>query len=72
MWLVDSNYNFECDCLIELPDNKLSGNKLSDNKLSDNKLSDNKLSDNKLSNKNLTTELVKNRTFLNQSQSRKL
>ena len=36
MWLVDLNYNFECDWLIELSDNKLSDNKLSDNKLSDN------------------------------------
>ena len=25
MWLVDLNYNFECDWLIELSDNKLSG-----------------------------------------------
>ena len=57
MWLVDLNYNFECDWLIELSDNKLSDNKLSDNKLSDN---------------DLTTELVENRIFLNQSQSRKL
>ena len=24
MWLVDLNYNFECDWLIELSDNKLS------------------------------------------------
>ena len=38
MWLVDSNYNFECDWLIELSDNKLSDNKLSDNKLSNNNL----------------------------------
>ena len=30
------------------------------------------LSNNKLSDNNLTTELVKNRIFLNQSQSRKL
>ena len=67
MWLVDLNYNFECDWLIELSDNKLSDNKLSDNKLSDNKLSNNKLSDN-----NLASELVENRSFLNQSQSRKL
>ena len=37
MWLVDLNYNFECDWLIELSDNKLSNNKLSNNKLSDNK-----------------------------------
>jgi len=58
MWLVDLNYNFECDWLIELSDNKLSDNKLSDNKLSDNKLSDNKLSDN-----NLRSELVENRSF---------
>ena len=33
MWLVDLNYNFECDWLNELPDNKLSNNKLSDNNL---------------------------------------
>ena len=38
IWLVDLNYNFECDCLIELSDNKLSDKKLSDNKLSDNNL----------------------------------
>ena len=43
MWLVDLNYNFECDWLIELSDNKLSDNKLSDNKLSKNKLSNNNL-----------------------------
>ena len=49
MWLVDLNYNFECDWLIELSDNKLSDNKLSDNKLSDN---------------NLTTDLVENMIFL--------
>jgi len=48
MWLVDLKYNFECDWLIEL---------------SNNKLSDNKLSDNKLSNNNLTSELVENRSF---------
>ena len=47
MWLVDLNYNFECDWLIELSDNKLSDN-------------------------NLASELVGNRSFLNQSQSRKL
>ena len=52
MWLVDLNYNFECDWLIELSDNKLSNNKLSNN--------------------NLASELVENRSFLNQSQSRKL
>ena len=57
MWLVNFNYNFECDWLIELSDNKLSDNKVSDNKLSDN---------------NLTSELVGNRSFFNQSQSRKL
>ena len=33
MWLVGLNYNFECDWLIELSDNKLSNNKLSDNNL---------------------------------------
>ena len=38
MWLVDLNYNFECDWFVELFDNKLSDNKLSDNKLSDNNL----------------------------------
>ena len=48
MWLVNLNYNFECDWLIELSDNKLSDNKVSDNKLSDN---------------NLTSELVRNRSF---------
>ena len=52
MWLVDLNYNFEGDWLIELSDNKLSDNKVSDN--------------------NLTSDLVENRSFLNQSQSRKL
>jgi len=52
MWLVDLNYNFERDWLIELSDNKLSNNKPSDN--------------------NLASELVENRSFLNQSQSRKL
>ena len=55
--IVDLNYIFECDWLIELPHNKLSNNKLSNNKLSDN---------------NLASELVENRTFLNQSQTRKL
>ena len=52
MLLVDLNYNFEFDWLVELSDNKLSDNKLSDN--------------------NLASELVENRTFLNQSQARKL
>ena len=42
MWLVDLNYNFECDWLIELSDN------------------------------NLTSVSVENRSFLNESQSRKL
>ena len=28
LWLVDINYNFECDLLIELSDTKLSDNKL--------------------------------------------
>ena len=41
-------------------------------KLSDNKLSNNKLSNNKLSDNNLASELMENRTFLNQSQTRKL
>ena len=72
MRLVNFNYNFECDWLIELSDNKLSDNELSDNELSDNKLSDNKVSDDKLSDNNYTSELVGNRSFLNQSQSRKL
>ena len=57
MWLVDLNYIFERDWPIELSDTKLSNNKLSNNKLSDN---------------NLTSELVETRTFLNQSQARKL
>ena len=35
-------------------------------------LSDNKLSDNNLSDNNLASELVGNRSFLNQSQLRKL
>ena len=48
MWLVDLNYNFESDWLIELSDNKLSNNKLSDNKLSDN---------------NLASEIAENRSF---------
>ena len=28
LWLVDINYNFECDLLIELSDKKLSDSKL--------------------------------------------
>ena len=51
------NYNFECNWLIELYNKKLSNKKLSNNKLSNNKLA---------------SELVENRSFLNQSQSRKL
>ena len=31
--MVDLNYNFECDWLVELSDNKVSNNKLSDNNL---------------------------------------
>ena len=54
---VELNYNFECDWLIEL---------------SDNKLSDNKLSDNKLSVSNLTSILVENRNFFKPTQWRKL
>ena len=57
MWLANFNYIFERDWLIELSDNKLSNNKLSNNKLSDN---------------SLASELVENKTFLNQSQARKL
>ena len=57
MWLVVKNYIFKSDWLFELSDNKLSNNKLSNNKLSDN---------------NLASELVGNRSFLNQSQARKL
>ena len=30
MWLVDLNYNFECDWLTELSDDNLSNNKLSE------------------------------------------
>ena len=52
MWLVNFNYNFEYDWLIELSNNKLSNSKVSDN--------------------NLTIEIVGNRSFLNQSQWRKL
>ena len=47
IWLVDLNYNFQRDWLIELPCNKLSDD-------------------------NVASELVENRNFLNQSQSRKL
>ena len=54
MRLVDLNYNFEFDWLIELSDDNLSNNKLSENKLSNN---------------NSASELVENRSFLNQSQS---
>ena len=52
MWLVDLYYIFVRDWFIKLSDDKLSNNKLSNNKLSDN---------------NLASELVENRTFLNQS-----
>ena len=41
--LVDLNYSFDCDWLIEPFDNKLSNNKLSHYKMSGNKLSDNNL-----------------------------
>jgi len=57
MYLVDLNYNFECDWLIELSDSKLSNNEMSNNKLSDD---------------NLASELVENRCYLNQAQSRTL
>ena len=57
MWLVDLNYNFKCDWLIELSDDNLSNNKLSDDKLFHN---------------NSASELVENSSFLNQSQWRKL
>ena len=43
-----------------------------DTKYADNKLSDNKLDNKKLSDNNLVRELVGNRSFLNQSQLRKL
>ena len=33
LWLVDLNYNFECNWLIKVADNKLAKNKLSDNNL---------------------------------------
>lgn len=52
MWLLDLNYKFECDWLIELVNNKVSSNKLSHN--------------------NLVSELVENKSFLNQTQSTKL
>ena len=54
--LGDLNCNFECEWLIELSNSKLFDNKLSNNKLSDTYLA---------------SELVENRSFLNQSQSRK-
>ena len=31
MWMVYLNYNFKCDLLVELSENKLSDNTLSDN-----------------------------------------
>ena len=46
MWLVDLNYNFECDWLIELSDNKRSDYN--------------------------SDYFVENRSFFNQSESRKL
>ena len=55
MLLVDLNYNFECDWLVEVSDNKLSDNKLSDNKLSDNNLASSKLY---LVNKPLSAALI--------------
>ena len=57
MLLVDLNYNFEWAWFAELSDNKLSDNKLSDNKQFDN---------------NSASELVGNKSFLNQSQLKKL
>ena len=56
MWLVDLNYNFKCDWLIELSDDNLSNNKLPMT----------------LFHNNSASELVENSSFLNQSQSRKL
>jgi len=64
MWLVDLNFNFECDWPIELSDNKLSNNKVKLKSLFEEinkaiiiiiiiKVSNNKLSDN-----NLASELV--------------
>ena len=47
MWLVNLLNKFECDCLVELSDNKQSDN-------------------------NLASELVENRSFLNQLLWRKL
>ena len=57
MSLADLNCNFNCDWLIELSDNRLSNNQLSNKKLSDN---------------HLGSELVENRTFSNQSQSKEI
>ena len=37
MWLIDLNYNFECDWLIKLSDNKLSDNNLA-NELVENRV----------------------------------
>ena len=54
---IDLYYILECDWLIEPFNNKLSNNKPYNNKLPDN---------------NLASELVENRTFLNQSQAWKL
>ena len=33
LWLFHFNYNFECDWIIELSDNKLADNKMSNNNL---------------------------------------
>ena len=64
MWLVDLNYNFKCDWLIGLSDNKdvIGWFKLNYNfkcywliELSDNKMSNNKLYDN-----NLASEISEN------------
>ena len=49
LWLVDLNYNFECDWVIELSDNKLSENTNCPIK--------------KVSDYNLASELVANRCF---------
>ena len=72
------NYNFECDWLIQITTLNVIGllncpiTNCPISKPSDNKLSNNKLSNNKPSHNNLASELVENRSFLKQSQSRKL
>ena len=60
-WLVGLNSNFECDWLVKLSDNKLPNNKLFDNCYYFPPI-----------NNNLTRELMENKSFLTQSQSRKL